>query len=127
MSNAALTLEEISRDCWNTVLGAITRNYRGAHARLEIVGLDVGDQIAIDNRPFEGIAADTKRREDVVWIHFSNIEHSVHGVSAIRMIAHIGQGGPVIEIEDRDGVKTILTLSKPEAHELPPAEGHGRK
>lgn len=127
MSNAALTLEEISRDRWNAVLGAITRNYRGAHARLEIVGLDVGSQVATENQPFDGIAADTRNREDVVWIHFGEIEHSVRGVRAIRMIPHMGQGGPVIEIEDQTGEKAILTLSQPEAHELPPAETRGRK
>jgi hypothetical protein len=127
MSNAAFTLQEISPDRWNAVLTAITQDYRGAHARLEIVGLDIGCQVAAEDRPFDGIAADVKDRERVVWIHFTGLDHSVQGANAIRMIPRSGGAGPVLEIEDRDGVKAILTLGNPEEYELPPAQGYGRK
>jgi hypothetical protein len=127
MGNAALRVEEISRDHWNAVLAAITRDYRGAHARLEVIGPDVGSQVQTDDRPFYGIAADVKDRECVIWIHFDGLDHGVHSTNAIRMLSRIGEAGPVIEIEDNDGVKTILTLEPPEKHELPPGEGRGRK
>jgi hypothetical protein len=127
MSNAALTLQEISRNRWNAILSAVTREYRGAHARLEVIAPDVGDQVVTEGRPFDGIAADVKDNECEVWIHFTGLDRGIHGVSAIRMVPFVGDSGPVIEIEDKDGVKTILTLEDPEAHELPPAEGHSRK
>jgi hypothetical protein len=127
MSNAAFTLQELSPDQWNAVLASITQNYRGAHARLEVIGPDIGCQVEAEDRPFDGIAADIKGRESVVWIHFSGLDHGVRGVSVIRMLPRSGGAGPVVEVEDRDGVKTILTLGNPEEHELPPAQGLGRK
>jgi hypothetical protein len=127
MSNAALTLEEISPHQWNAVLTAITRDYRGAHARLEVIAPDIGCQVEAENRPFDGISADVKDRERAVWIHFTGLNHGIQRVTAIRMIPRSGGAGPVIEIEDQDGVKAILTLGNPEEHELPPAEGWGRK
>ena len=120
MSNAALNLMEISQDRWNTILAAITRENRGAHGRLEVTGPNVGYQVETEGRPFDGIAADIKDKESIVWIHFGDLNHSVHGVRAIRIVPRIGETGPVIEVEDRDGVKTILILENPEAHELPP-------
>ena len=87
----------------------------------------MGYQVETENRPFDGIAADTKDREDVVWIHFGGLDHGVHKVQAIWMIPRMGEAGPVIEVEDRNGVKTILTLSNPQAYQLPPATGSGRK
>jgi uncharacterized protein DUF5335 len=122
MSNAAVNLLQISEDQWNAVLSAITRENRGAHGRLEVVGQDVGDQVETENRPFDGIAADVKDSERVVWIHIGGVNHAVHGVTALRMIPRTGEYGPVIEVEDKEGVKTILTLESPEAYRLPPAE-----
>jgi hypothetical protein len=43
------------------------------------------------------------------------------------MIPRSGGAGAVIEIEDQDGVKTILTLANPEDYELPPGDQGGRK
>lgn len=123
MSNAALTFEQIGRDQWNAVLDAVTQEYSGAHGRLEVIGSEAGYEVKAENRPFDGIEAGLKDRERIVWIDFDDLEHAVHGVNVIRMAPHIGGGGTVIEVEDDDGVKTILTLSAPEAFELPPAEG----
>jgi len=50
-----ITLARVLR---NAFLADFTRNNRGAHARLEVLGLDVGYQVETDNRPFDGIAAD---------------------------------------------------------------------
>jgi hypothetical protein len=126
MSNAAPNLLAISPDRWNAVLSAVTRENRGAHGRLEVVGPNVGYQVETEDRPFDGIAADVKDRECIVWIHFGELRHGVHGVSAVRMVPRIGESGPVIEVEDEDGVKTILTLGDPEAYRLPHVQSRPR-
>jgi hypothetical protein len=41
------------------------------------------------------------------------------------MVPRIGHLGLVIEIEDRDWVKSILTLDNPEEYELPSEDGPG--
>jgi len=122
MSKAAPSYEEIEQDKWNPVMATITRLYRGAHAVLEIIGADPGYEVQTEDKPFEGIAADVKDGERIVWMHFGDMAHAVHRASAVRMIPQIGDKGPVIAVEDQDGVKAILTLGLPVEYALPPGE-----
>jgi hypothetical protein len=122
MSKAAPYFEAIAEDQWNPVMARVTRTYAGAHARLEVMGPDVGYEVELEDRPFEGIAADVKDRERIVWMYFGDFSHAVHRASIVRMVAKVGETGPVIEIEDEDGVKTLLTLGNPAEFALPPEE-----
>jgi hypothetical protein len=126
MSKAAPWFEEIAQDQWNPVMATVTRTYRGAHARLEVMGPEVGYQVETEDRPFEGIAADIKDHERIVWIQFNDLAHAVHRVNKVRIVPQTDDAGPVIEIEDQDGGKTILTLGTVAEFALPPAK-EGRK
>lgn len=126
--NYAGAAQEIHRDEWIPFLAAFTRENRGAHARIEIVGPDteVGYQVETENRPFDGIAADIKDRERAVWITFGSSpnDHLTHGVQnavLIRMLPRTSSRGPVLEVEAAGGTKTILELTRVEDYALPPA------
>jgi hypothetical protein len=123
----------VARGLRNAFLADFTRNNRGAHARLEVLGPDVGYQIQTDNRPFDGIVADVKDGEDAVWITFGStsdqhLTHGVYGVTAIRVRLASAVHGAAVLVEARGGTKTLLELSHPEDYELPPAiaqkQGH---
>jgi hypothetical protein len=118
---------EIPRDEWMSFLAVFTRENRGAHARLDIVGpnTDVGYQVETENRLFDGVAADIKDREQTVWITFGSKpgDHITHGIAraaAIRVLAPSEERGAVLEVEAADGTKNILELTSPEEYELPP-------
>jgi hypothetical protein len=118
----------ISRDQWIPFLADFTRENRGAHARVDVLGPDVGYQVETENRPFDGIAADTKDGEDAVWITFGSspdqhLTHGVRGVTLIRTRPPVGLHGAAVLIEARDGTKTLLELTRPEDYELPPTPG----
>jgi hypothetical protein len=121
MDRGTLARQEIEQSQWNPIFAGITRQYRGSHAKLEVFGPEVGFQVETVGRPFFGIAADDKDGEQTVWIDFGDLTHGVHGATAVRYVPRIGSIGPVIEIEEPDGKKTLLTLSAPEEYELPPA------
>lgn len=112
-------------------LADFSRNNRGAHARLEVLGPNVGYQVETENRPFDGIVPDVKDGEDTVWIMFGStpdqhLTHSVSGVTAIRVrLASAGHGAAVL-VEAYDGTKTLLELSPPEDYALPPAKAASR-
>ena len=55
-------------------------------------------------------------------MHFGDLAHAVHRASVVRVVPQIGEAGPVIEVEDEDGTKTILTLGLPIEYALPPGE-----
>jgi hypothetical protein len=103
-------------------MATVTRMYRGAHARLEVMSPDVGYEVELEDRPFDGIAADVKDGEQIVWMHFGDLAHAIHRVTAVRMTPRMGDAGPVIEAEDEDGAKTILTLGNPIGYALSPGE-----
>ena len=109
---------------WAAFLAQFTRDYRGAHAKLEVLGEDVGYQVMTDDRPFDGLAADVKDGERSVWVTFGStpkehLAHGVHNVTAIRMGPPPLDAAAILEIEAADGVRTLLTVSRPEAFALP--------
>jgi hypothetical protein len=127
MPNRQIT-RDIRPDEWIPFLAEFTRENRGAHARLEIVGADadVGYQVETENRTFDGISVDDKNGERAVWIAFgsSAADHLTHGAdraTAIRTLSASGISGAILEVETADGVKTILILSNPGAYALPAA------
>jgi hypothetical protein len=117
---------EIPRNEWIPFMAQFTRENRGSHARLEVVGPDTetGDEVRTENRPFDGVSADLRDRERTVWIAFSSkggdqMTHGVHGAKAVRVLRPHGAAGPVLEIETDDGGRTILELTPAESYALP--------
>jgi len=113
---------DIAVDEWTPFLAAFTRENRGAHAVLEVLG----EGVVTENRLFDGISADTKDGERSVWVAFGptpggHFTHGVHSVTAIRVRAATGDSGAAIEINSGDGATTLLILSRPEDYALPPA------
>ena len=117
---------EIVQDRWVKFLADFTRENRGAHARLEVFGADVGYQVETENRPFDGVSPDLKGGEQAVWITFGSkledhLTHSIQNVTAIWVRLPSGQRGAALGALGRDGTKTVLQLSRPEAYALPRA------
>ena len=117
---------DIPANEWIPFLANFTRENRGAHAVLEVLGEGVGRQVATEDRPFDGISADTKDGERIVWIEFSStaddlFTHGVHGATAIR-VRSAADSGAAIEVDARDGTTTLLILSRPEEYALPAAD-----
>jgi hypothetical protein len=122
----------VDRSQWITFLAQFTRENRGAHARLDVLGPDVGYQVETEDRPFDGIGADVKDGEDTVWIYFGStpddhLAHSIQNATAIRVRPPAGRTGAAVLIEAQDGTKTLLELSRPEDYALPPGATRGRR
>ena len=117
--------QEIPANQWMTFLTEFTHENRGAHARLEVLGPDVGYQVETENRPFDGIASAIKDGEHEVWITFGSTpgDHLTHGISnvrAIRVRPPVGESGPAVEVVAQDGTRTVLELSRPDEYALYP-------
>ena len=120
------TTQEIKSDQWIAFFAKFTRENRGAHARLEVLGTDVGYQVETEDRPFDGISTDVKDGEHAVWISFGStpddhLAHGIQNVAAIRVVPPIGESGAVVEVVAKNGTRTVLELTRPEAYALPPA------
>jgi len=114
---------EIAKDQWVTFLADFTRENRGAHARLELLGTEVGHQVETENLPFESVSTDGKDGEQAVWITFGStledyLTHGVQNATAIWVRLSSGEAGAALEVRAKDGTKTLLQLSRPEAYSL---------
>ena len=131
MAKPSIVTRQETRDIpaneWIPFLADFTRENRGAHAVLEVLGEEVGRQVATEDRPFDGISADAKDGESTVWIAFGSapddhFTHGVHGATVIRVRPATGDSGAAIEVDARDGTTTLLILSRPEEYALPAAD-----
>jgi Family of unknown function (DUF5335) len=125
-TTAVPVTQKIEPEQWMQFLAKFTRDYRGAHGRLEVLGGEVRYQVETENKPFDGVSADLKDGERSVWIIFGatpsdHLSHGIHGASVIRVIPPSNARGPVLEVDAKDGSMTILELSRPEEYALPPA------
>jgi len=120
--------QTIEKDHWIPFLDEFTREYRGAHAELEVIGIDeVGYEVQTENRPFDGVSADVKGSERAIWMSFGfrpedRLVHGIPNPTAVRVLPPSTRIGGVLEVEAEDGSKTLLTLSRPEEFALPPGE-----
>jgi hypothetical protein len=117
--------QNVAPDQWIPFLAEFTRDNRGAHARVTVIGADAdaGVQVETENRPFDGVSADLKDRERTVWISLGSgakdhMAHSVPRATAIRTLAAVEGGGAVLEVESADGTKTLVELAS-DGYELP--------
>ncbi len=115
---------EIEKDQWVTFLADFTRENRGAHARLELIGAEVGYQVETENLPFDGVSIDGRDGEQAVWITFGSmpedhLSHGIQNVTAIWVRLPSGEAGAALEVAAKDGTKTLLELRRPEAYALP--------
>jgi hypothetical protein len=118
--------QKIAEDQWIPFLAEFTRENRGGHARLEVLGTD-SERYVIEDRPFEGISSDIKDGEHAVWIDFGSTpgDHLTHGVQNVTgILARLPAppSGAALEMTSRDGMRTLLQLSLPGEYALPPAE-----
>ena len=125
---ASAATENIEQHKWTKFLDEFTRQNRGAHARLEVTGPEVGSQVEAEDRPLNGISADTKADEHSVSISFGSsaedhFEHGIQNVTAIRLRPAQGESGPTLEVVSRDGTRAVLELSRPDAFALPVSAG----
>lgn len=123
-TTAAPLTQQIEPNQWNQFLAEFTRDYRGAHGRLEVLGGEVRYAVETENKPFDGVSADLKDGEHSVWVTFGalpgdHLSHSIHGATAIRLLPPTNHRGPVLEVDAKDGTMTILELSRPEEYALP--------
>jgi hypothetical protein len=118
---------EVAPNRWTEFFREFTIENRGAHGRLEVINVDeIGREVSVENRPFEGISADTKDAESAIWITFGtapedHFTHGIHGVKSVHWVPPQGERGAALEVTDREGTRSILTLSHPQEFALPEA------
>lgn len=106
--------QEIAKHGWVEMFDMFSKAHRGWVGTLEVLGPKVGAQIAEEEQPFEGIAADVKSSGgDRVTILLgaepgAHRDHVVSDPKRVRLRLEVAAAA--LEIEDHEGVAYILRI-----------------
>lgn len=107
-----MAAEQIERMRWTEFFDNLTRILVGKQAEIEVAGLDLGDQIAVQWAPLIGISYDEK--DDLIEIALDELDHLIRSPRSIYVDQGIG-GILAIAIDDSDGHRQIVKLKNPVA------------
>jgi hypothetical protein len=110
-----MTTLEIPRDQWVAFFNGFSARHEGWLVDVRIVGADIGAQPEFKQYPLLGISADLKDNEDFVNITVSKTPqdrdtHTVIGATRVWLKQGDNGADEALEIEARDGTKTIVTF-----------------
>jgi hypothetical protein len=120
-----LMTEEIPRGGWASYLSSLSRQYQGWRLTIEVLSLGLGDQLASDGLPLQGLSLETRGSEsgdvlieaghsiDEFMIH--HVDHPLH----VRMAVTQPGAEANLQVVSRDGTVTLLYLRRQRM--LPPA------
>lgn len=109
---------EIKKADWTTFFDALSKRRFEWLTKVEVLKADIGDQVLTEGLPLNGITVET--RGDNITIDLSVGEntdsfftHLIKDPSNVEFVAAFGSHGDVINIEERDGTKTLIQFIEP--------------
>ena len=109
---------DIKKQDWTDFFEAVSmRRYKWT-ARIEVINPEIGDQTLTDGLPLNGITAEAK--DDQISIDISVGEnthahqtHKIRNPTRVLFLAAPDKEDEVIDIEEADGTKTLITFIEP--------------
>ena len=116
----------IPRDEWANFLDDLTKRRFEWKTNLEVINAEIGDQTLGDGLPLKGVTFEDKSGKPEVEILLGNdaYRHQAHSIANPEKVAFLPNerdGGGILEIEERDGTKTLVRLLEP----MPIQKGYG--
>lgn len=108
---------EIKKENWADFFETLSKRRYEWKTRIEILAGEMGDQVLTEGSPLNGITVET--RDDTTTIDISvgqsTESHQTHNIKNPTRIAFLGGADyrDVIDIEEEDGTKTLITFIEP--------------
>lgn len=109
---------EIKKEDWVKFLESLSGRRFEWKTKIEVLSTEFGDQILSDDLPLNGITIETRGDSSAIDISVGeNTEahqtHRIENPSRIAFLAADSSHGDIIDIEQKDGTKTLITLIEP--------------
>jgi hypothetical protein len=109
---------EINKDDWAAFLESLSKRRFEWMTKVEILKSEMGDQVLTEGLPLNGITMETRDGRITIDISVgeSTDHHQTHNiVNPVRVafLAADNHHGDVIDIEEGDGTKTLITFIEP--------------
>ncbi|MGB7210569.1 MAG: DUF5335 family protein [Pyrinomonadaceae bacterium] len=109
---------EIKKEEWPKFLDALGKRRYEWKTKIEVLNSEIGDQILTVGLPLNGITVETKGDQTSIDISVgeNTASHQTHNIINPTRIAFLGAAdnhGDVVDIEEKDGTKTLITFIAP--------------
>ena len=109
---------EIKKENWADFFESLNKRRYEWKTRIEILNAEIGDQTLTEGLPLNGITVETKGDRTSIDISVGeNTEahqtHTINNPSSVAFLAGVDTHGDVIDIEEDDGTKTLITFIEP--------------
>ncbi len=110
-----MSYEKIERPHWQAFMNHVSKVAAGRPARLEVIGLEFGDQIDADQLSLNGVTYEPGQDALYVWMSGRNNVHFDHVIPAPNEIyVELGERGlSELAVIDREGHKQFVHLRDP--------------
>lgn len=108
---------DIPKEKWTEFLNDLSRRRFGWETRIEVISENLGDQILSSGLPLTGVTfqdrAGMMEIEILVGEGTSHQAHSISNPSALSYLSEPDHYRGLLEIEEANGTKTLLSLIDP--------------
>lgn len=109
---------EIKKENWADFFESLSKRRYEWKTRIEVLNPELGDQTLTEGLPLNGVTVETKgdRTSIDVSVGENTDAHQTHNIknpSRVAILAAADNQGDVIDIEEEDGTKTLITFVEP--------------
>jgi hypothetical protein len=109
---------QITKDRWSDFFETLSKRRYEWRTRIEVLNADLGDQVLSDGLPFNGVTAESNQDRVSIQISVakspeSHQSHSIENPTRVAFLPASDSHGDVIDIEEADGTKTLISFIGP--------------
>ena len=109
---------EIKRENWADFFDSLGKRRYEWTTKIEVLKSEIGDQVLTDGLPLNGITVETVGDHTSIDISVgegtgSHQTHNINNPTRVAFLAAADNHGDVIDIEEEDGTKTLITFIEP--------------
>lgn len=109
---------EIKKENWAEFFDTLSKRRYEWKTKIEVLASEIGDQILTDGLPFNGITVETNGDRTTIDVSVgenteSHQTHNIINPVRVAFLAAADNHGDVIDIEEDDGTKTLITFIEP--------------
>ncbi|MEO6334584.1 MAG: DUF5335 family protein [Pyrinomonadaceae bacterium] len=109
---------EIKKESWSNFFDSLSRRRFEWITKVEVLKGDIGDQILTDGLPLNGITVEVRGDRTTIDISVgentdAHQTHNIENPARVAFLAADDDHGDVINIEEDDGTKTLITFIEP--------------
>lgn len=109
---------EIKKEMWTDFFDSLSKRRYEWKARIEVFNSEIGDQVLTEGLPLNGFTVETNGDRTTIDVSVgvnteSHQTHNIQNPTRVSYLAADESHGDVIDIEEKDGTKTLITFIQP--------------